>query len=116
MESIIVNYILPLGIWLTIIGFIAVIVMALYQVVNGLMSDPTATVKGLAGILLMLVVFFIIWQLSPSEKTGIFMKSKYADITPGTMKFIGAGISATAVLLVSAFVSLIAAEIYNIFK
>ncbi|QQS28551.1 MAG: hypothetical protein IPM47_17120 [Sphingobacteriales bacterium] len=116
MENILVNFFLPLGIGLTLLGFLSIVVMSLYQVVKGLMSDPTGTIKGLAGVLILIVVLLIIWQISPSEKTGFLAKSKYDYVTPGALKFVGAGITSIVVMLVVGFVSLIAAEIYNLFK
>ena len=116
MESIIVNFFLPLGVGLTVLGFLSILAMSIFQVVKGLMSDPTATIKGLAGVLVLIVVLFLIWQFSSSDKSGFLAKSKFDYISPGAVKFVGAGITSTAVLLVVAFVSLIAAEIYNMFK
>lgn len=116
MEAILTNYVLPAGIWLIFIAFLSVIVMALLQVIKDFMHDPAGTAKSLAGVFVLIIMLFIIWQLASPEKTGIFMKSKYADVTGGTMKFVGAGITSFVVMFIIAVVSLIAAEIYNLVK
>ncbi len=116
MENILVNFFLPLGIGLTLLAFLSILAMSLFQVVKGLMTDPKETIKGLAGVLILIVVIFLIWQFSSSEKTGFLAKSKFDFVTPGVVKFVGAGITSTAVMMFVAFFSLIAAEIYNLFK
>ncbi|OWY20946.1 hypothetical protein C7N43_12985 [Sphingobacteriales bacterium UPWRP_1] len=116
MESILTNYLLPAGIYLIFIAFLVVIAMALWQVVKDFSHDPAGTAKSMAGVIALIVILLIIWQLSSPEKTGIFVKSKYADVTGGVMKFVGAGITSTVVMLVFSIVALIGAEIYNIFK
>lgn len=116
MESILTNYLLPAGIYLIFIAFFTIIATALWQVVKDFMHDPAGTAKGLAGVIALIVILLIIWQLSSPEKTGIFAKSKYADISGGVMKFVGAGITGTVVMLAISIISLIAAEIYNLIK
>ncbi|OWY22453.1 hypothetical protein C7N43_29565 [Sphingobacteriales bacterium UPWRP_1] len=116
MESILTNYLLPAGIYLIFIAFATVIAMALWQVVKDFTHDPVGTAKSMAGVFALIVIVLIIWQFSSPEKTGIFAKSKYADISGGVMKFVGAGNTAAVLMIVASIVTLIGSEIYNIFK
>ncbi|MCB0570037.1 MAG: hypothetical protein KDC66_09755 [Phaeodactylibacter sp.] len=104
-----------------ILGFIAALAMVffgLYQIA----SDFKGSVKGLIGFGILLAVFLIAYFTASGEPTP-YLKSaidKFQEtggvLSANNLKFIGAGISTSVILVLAAAVAFIFSEIRNFFK
>lgn len=102
---------------LIVIAAAALILFGLFQV----LSNLKASLKGIIGLAVLLVVFFIAYSSANGDaaaeigpiSTAI---EKVGGIAPGNLKFIGGAIVTAMVLIGTAFASFILAEIINFFK
>ncbi|MEM1327834.1 MAG: hypothetical protein AAGI23_17875 [Bacteroidota bacterium] len=99
---------------LTIVCLIAAVLFGLAQMVG----DIKGAIKGIAGIALILVVFFIIYStVDPSaDSAGVMKEVKEFGLEPGQSKFISAAIITTIALSLIALVTFVVFEVINLFK
>jgi hypothetical protein len=102
---------------LIIVAAAALILFGLFQV----LSNLKASLKGILGLAVLLVVFFIAYSSAngdaAAEITPISNSiERVGGIAPGNLKFIGGAIVTAMVLIGTAFASFILAEIINFFK
>ncbi len=102
------------AIGLAVICAAAMLLFGLYQMA----TNPKGAIRGIIGVVLILVLFFIFRSAFPIEAVtergkDIFNKFNISDATSGTINgAIGAGIA----MLVIAFAAFIFSEIRNFFK
>jgi len=98
---------------LTILGAAAAIVFGIIQTFTNL----KASTKGLLGVGVLLVVFFISYTLSTPESGGPLMETiREFNITDGQSKFISGALMTTLILVGGAAAAFVVSEIRNFFK
>ncbi|PHN02064.1 hypothetical protein [Flavilitoribacter nigricans] len=113
------NFGLQMAVVLIAIATVAMVLFGLFQI----FSNLKGSVKGLIGFGVLIAVFVIAYSststdVSPAIQESInkFQISQESEITDGTLKMIGGGITTALVLIAVAFVSFIVFEIINFFK
>lgn len=109
MEQDFVDIILLVSYGLLVLAAIAAIILPLINAIG----NPKSLIKGLAGVLLIVVVFGISYSLSGSEVTATYMKF---GINEGLSQFIGASIITVYILLVVSIAGIIITEVSKIFS
>ena len=103
---------------LTIIAAASMVLFGLYQVVG----DFKGSVKGLLGFGVLLAIFLIAYFTASGEPTPYIKGAvdKFQEtggmISASNLKFIGAGITTSIILILAAAVAFIFSEIRNFFK
>ncbi|NJC25767.1 hypothetical protein [Neolewinella antarctica] len=110
------------SIGLIIVAFIAAIVFGLAQVA----SDPSGSLKGIIGAVLLLVICFICYSVANNDVTqesaaiqnsiNKFNTDQQADFDGGTLKFVSGSIISAVVLVGLSILALIGFGIRGIFK
>ncbi len=113
------NFGLQMAVVLIAVATIAMVLFGLFQI----FSNLKGSVKGLIGFGVLIAVFIIAYSststdVSPAIQESInkFQISQESEISDGTLKMIGGGITTALVLIAVAFVSFIVFEIVNFFK
>ncbi len=115
-----------ISIALIILAFLAMLGFGIFQIIQ----NPKDSMKSLIGVGALLVVFIIAWAISGGDgevvqaaidksNTDLGVTSPDDDfnwITAGTSKLISGGLMTTGVLVVLAFVGLVASEVMNLFR
>lgn len=118
IEDLIASNIFDLGLYLTIFlaaaGALAVLVFGLLSIV----TDFKGAMKGLIGVAVLVVIFFVAYSAAApaAEGTGVYSAMQKYDISEGVSKFISGAIITTLVTLAIAVISLIGSAIVNIVK
>jgi hypothetical protein len=99
---------------LTIICLIAAVVFGLVQMAG----DIKGAIKGIAGIALLLVVFFIVYSTVDigADSAGVMKEVREFNLTDGQSQFISAAIITTIALSLIALVTFVVFEVINLFK
>lgn len=98
---------------LLVLAVAAAILLSLFNV----LKNPKASIRGLIGFAVLVVLFFIFWTMSDAEATGSLKATiEQFNITPGVSKLIGASIRLTLFLGVASVVLMIVLEVWNFFK
>lgn len=106
MENFILNILLPGGIILAIVGFL----FFLLSMVYGILQNLKGSTKLLIALGVVVIIFGISYTLaSDSNPSSI-------DVSPGTIKFVTAGIITTGFMTIGAFVVWIGTGIYDLIK
>ncbi|MFT4760203.1 MAG: hypothetical protein ACI9XO_000576 [Paraglaciecola sp.] len=100
-----------LSIVLFVIAAIAMLGFGIFQVV----TDPKGAIKGIAGLVVIAVIFGIGWGMSGEEILPVWDEKGFG-ITPTISKYVGASVFASIALLVLASIGLVGSEIRNFFK
>lgn len=116
LQSFFTDILLPFTTYLTIGGFVLILLFAIYQTAMGLASDPGTTSKGLIGFAVFAVVLFILYSVASGDKTGVFKASQYKDLTGQVMKFVTFGVFSAIVFAVFAALSALVLEVINWLK
>lgn len=98
---------------LLIICIAAAVLFSIYHVFANFKSSLT----GLMGLAVIIIIFLIAYSMSAavdSEKIGLLLQR--FDVSEGLSKAISGGILTTIIMVLLALVSIIVAEIWNIFK
>ncbi len=107
------NFIIWAGIVLLVLTIVALVGYALYHVIR----DPKDSAKGLIGLGAMLLLFFILYLVSPAETTGkIGALREEFSISDNLMKAISSGILTTFVLAILGVGAFVYSEVRNLFK
>lgn len=77
-------------------------------------GDPKQLVKGLIGIGILLVVFFVGYVLSGSEITAVYIKNGVDNATAS--KLIGGSLIAMYIFFIVGFASVLVTEVIKLFK
>jgi len=85
----------------------------LLPLINSL-GDPKQLLKGLIGVGILLVVFFVGYLLSGSEVTTVYIKNGILDAT--SSKLIGGSLIAMYVFFIVGFASILVTEVIKLFK
>lgn len=98
---------------LTILGAAAAIVFGILQTFTNL----KASMKGLIGVGILLVVFFVAYAMSTPETGGPLLETiREFNITDGQSKFISGALLTTLILIGGAAAAFVISEIRNFFK
>lgn len=112
------------GIWVSIIliglAFVVAIVFGIMQMI----SNPKGSLKGLAGLAILVVIMLVGYSMASGEATdpeivnaiNKFETSQEATLTPGNLKFISGSIITAVVMLGLAVLALVVFGIRGIFK
>lgn len=117
-QTSIFNFGLIGGIALAIFAAIAMLVFGIIQI----FSNLRGSFKGLIGVGILLVIFFLFYSMTSAEPTAYIQgaidkfESSGAVFSDDTLKGIGGGIGTTVTLIVLAFVVAAIAEVINFFK
>ena len=106
------------GLYLTLALLGATILALLVFMVVDVFKFPKATIKGLIGFAALVVIFFVLRAVAKVEVGPMwdrFASSEF-NITDGISKTITAGIWVTLLLMASAALIMIVAEVRNFFK
>lgn len=117
-EALIETDIFNFGIYaaISLIVIAAVLVFVVFAIA-GLFRDFRSSLKVLAGIVLILVLFGIFYAVSTPDETGILARlAGEFDISDNISKFISAGIKTTLTLLGLALVIWLLSELRNALK
>ncbi len=76
------------------------------------------SLKGLIGLAVLVIVFFISYSTASGEATGAIARAaeKVGGLSPNQLKFVGASISTAGILIGLATLGLIASEVRNFFR
>lgn len=99
---------------MTVFAIAASVFFGFYQVATHFRQS----LKGILGTGAIVVIFFLIYASASGEATGQIAATmeKVGGITPGILKFIKAGVSSMLLMILGAFLILVATEIRNAFK
>ena len=107
------NFIIWAGIILLVITLVVLFGYALYHVIR----DPKDSAKGIMGMGALLVVFLILYFVSPTDSVGkIGELREEFKISDNLMKAISSGIMTTALLAVIGVGAFVYSEVRNLFK
>lgn len=99
---------------------VLIVVCALAALVGGLfglIANPKGSLKLILGLVGLVVVFFILYSMSAAESTGPVgeVVDKFG-LSDGTSKFVSAGLKIAIILIITAFISFIVTELWNLIK
>lgn len=101
-------------------GIALVFICALLMLVFGLMqiaSNPKGSIKGIIGLIVMVVVFFVAKSMAaPAVATDMKEAMEKYNVTDGIGSYISGGISLTLLVGAIAVAALFISEIRNFFK
>jgi len=105
------------GLGLTIGLIIVAVALALLFGLLQVFSSPKASLKGIIGIAVIVILFFVLSNMATAETTGkIGELVQRENISESISKFISGGLSATLILAGIAVVIMVLGEIWNLFK
>lgn len=119
-ETTMFDFGLSVSLALTFLTVLAMIAFGVWQII----SAPKASLKGIIGLGIVLVLMFVAYSTAAGEPdhptlvTAVdkFESSQGVDLTAGQLKFIGGSIMTALVLLAVSFIVLIVFGVRNIFK
>ncbi len=117
-ETTIFNFGLAGAIALTVIAALSMLIFGFYHIA----SDFRGSIKGIIGLAILLVVFFVSYSMASGEPTPYIQgaidnfEQGGAEFTTNNLKFISGGISTAVALVAVAAIAFIFAEIRNLFK
>ncbi|WP_136458899.1 hypothetical protein [Neolewinella litorea] len=119
-ETDIFNFGISISVILTALAFIVALIFGVIQMA----SNPKGSLKGIAGLVGLLLILFIGYSMASGEVTDPeianaiekFETSQEADLTPGNLKFISGSILTALVMIGLAILTLIVFGIRGIFK
>ncbi len=112
------------GIWislaLTVLAFVVAVIFGVAQMA----SNPKGSLKGIAGLVALVVIMFVAYSMASGEANdpeivnaiNKFETSQEATITSGNLKFISGSIVTALIMMGLAFLTLIVFGIRGIFK
>ena len=111
---------LSISIGLTVLTVLAMVIFGVWQII----SAPKASLKGIIGLGVVLVLMFIAYSMAAGEPdhptivTAVdkFESSQGVELTSGQLKFIGGSIVTALTMLAVSFVVLIVFGVRNFFK
>lgn len=112
MENFFVEYLVPGSMWMT--GFCAVLAI-IVPIVIALMQDPKSLIKGLGGVAILAIIFFVSRAMAKAELPDIYV-SKYDVTTASLSQSIGGSLTMTYALLGVSLVLIVFSEVSKIFK
>ena len=96
---------------LIILGAAAILIFSIIQII----SNPKGAMRGLIGLVGLLVIFGIAYAMASNEVNPEWHKE--GDIiTPGISQYVGSAISTTGILIGLALLAFVVSEIRNFFK
>ncbi|MCR9290903.1 MAG: hypothetical protein NXI23_26330 [Bacteroidetes bacterium] len=101
---------ITLTVWLIILAAVAIIGFGIYHIV----TDPKGAIKGIIGLVALLVVFGIAYATSSSEISEGWNTEDV--ITPSISQYVEGSIKTTGILIGVALVAFVGSEIRNFFK
>ena len=108
------------GLWMPIVLIIICVVAILLFGVLGIASSPKASLRGLIGFGLLVLIFIVAYSMSSGEASGriaeLVKRPDFSDVTPGVLKYIGGAITTTGILALIAVVAFAFSELRNLFK
>ncbi|PPK85590.1 hypothetical protein CLV84_2492 [Neolewinella xylanilytica] len=119
-ETGIFNFGIYISVILTALAFIVAVIFGVVQMA----SNPKGSLKGIAGLVVLLLILFIGYSTASGEVTDPeianaiekFETSQEATITPGNLKFISGSIITAVVMIGLAILTLIVFGIRGLFK
>jgi hypothetical protein len=99
---------------LVVIGLLATV---LFGVAN-IISDPKSAIKGIAGVVALIVVLVVTYSAADGEATGAIARSieNAGGLSANALKLISGGIATSIILSLIAAGAIIIAELLNFFK
>jgi len=105
------------GLGLTIGLIIFAVAIAIIFGLIQILSSPKASLKGIIGVAVIAILFFLLSSSATAETTGkIGELVQRFDISDSISKFISGGLSTTLILAGIAVVIMVLGEIWNLFK
>lgn len=105
----------PLGFPIALAGLC--IVAALFFGITQLVSNPKGSLKGIIGLAVVLILFFVFYSMASPETTGkLATLHDRFGIGDTASKIISGGIKTTITLAAGAAILMVIAEIRNMFK
>jgi len=108
------NFGLSATIFLVIAAAVLMLGFGLWHVA----TNFKGSLKGLVGLAVLVIVFFISYSTASGEATGAIARAaeKVGGLSPNQLKFVGASISTAGILIGLATLGLIASEVRNFFR
>lgn len=102
------------SIGLVIAGILAILLFGVSQMA----SDPKSAIKGIAGVAVLAVIFFITYSAADGEATGAIARSveNAGGLSANALKLIGGAITTSIILSLTAAGAIVVAELLNFFK
>ncbi len=99
---------------LIIVTAFAMLAFGIFQVATNFKSS----LKGIIGLVVLVVVFFVTYSAASDEATGAVAEAadKAGGLTAGNLKFISGAITTALILIAVAAASFLLSEIRNLFK
>jgi len=98
-----------------LIGLIValLVLFSLFQII----SNPKGSIKGILGLLLVAVMFFVFYSMAAPETTGKLaeLHGRF-NIGEQASKIISGGIKTTGILFIAGIILMFVSEIINLFK
>lgn len=97
-------------------AYLLVIVAALSAIVLPIINslgDPKQLLKGLIGIGVMLVIFFVGYLLSGNEVTAVYLKN---EVDAQASQLVGGALIAMYIFFIVSFASILVTEVLKLFK
>jgi magnesium-transporting ATPase (P-type) len=79
-------------------------------------DNPKGSIRGLIGVAVIAVVFFIIYSMAKPATGSVLQTMRDFDVSEGTGKLISGALGTTFILLIGAAATFILFEIRNLFK
>lgn len=111
-QTTIFNFGMYAAIALIIIGLIAAVLFGIFQ----LATDPKGALKGIIGLVAIVVLFFVFYSIADPNSAMLSRLSSDFVVTPGQSKFISGGITTALILLAASVLAAAVAEVINFFK
>jgi hypothetical protein len=108
------NFGLSATLFLVFAAFVLMLGFGLWHVA----TNFRGSVKGLIGLAVLAIIFFISYSTASGEATGAIARAaeKVKNLTSNQLKFVGASISTVGILIGLATLGLIASEVRNFFR
>ena len=119
-ETDIFNFGISISVILTALAFVVALIFGIVQMI----SNPKGSLKGLAGLAVLLIILFVGYSMASGEVTDPeianaiekFETSQESEITAGNLKFISGSILTAVVMVGLAILTLIVFGIRGLFK
>ena len=109
--------IFDLGLKATLVLLVICAICAVLFGIWHMVTNPKGAIKGIIGLVVIIILFIILYSMSTPETSGIVGNAvEKFNLTAGESKFISAALKSTLILGGLAALSFVVSEIRNFFK
>jgi hypothetical protein len=109
--------IFDLGLKATVVLLVICAIIAVLFGIYHMVTNPKGAIKGIIGLVVIIILFGILYSMSTPETSGIVGNAvEKFDLSANESKFISAALKSTLILGALAALSFVVSEIRNFFK